>query len=73
MCTPGDDTILITGTVHGTINLYDLKELDLGNARNDELNYELLMSLKAPESTDLDNNSEEYLSLLQVMRTRYNV
>jgi hypothetical protein len=73
MCTPGDDSILIVGTVHGSINLYDLKELDMDNARNEELNYELLMSLKAPESTNLDNNSDEYLNLLQVMRTRYNV
>lgn len=73
MCTPGDDTILIAGTVHGAINLYDLKELDMGNARNEELNYELLMSLKVPESTALDNNSEEYLNHLQAMRNRYNV
>lgn len=51
MCTPGDDSILIIGTVHGSIQLYDLKEFDLSNARNEELNYELLMSLKAPDST----------------------
>ena len=73
MCTPGDDTILIIGTVHGSIQLYDLKEFDLGNARNDELNYELLMSLKAPDSTQMDNNSDEYLNLLQSMKSRYNI
>lgn len=28
MCTPGDDTILIVGTIHGSIALYDLKEFD---------------------------------------------
>lgn len=73
MCTPGDDTILIAGTVHGSINLYDLKELDMGNVRNEEFNYELLMSLKVPESTSLDNNSDEYINILQAMRSRYNV
>lgn len=73
MCTPGDDTILIIGTVHGSIQLYDLKEFDLGNARNEELNYELLMSLKAPDSTQMDNNSDEYLNLLQSIRSRYNI
>ena len=28
MCTPGDDSLLICGTVHGSICLYDLKELE---------------------------------------------
>jgi hypothetical protein len=42
MCAPGDDSILIIGTIHGSLQLYDLKEFDLGNARNDELDYEAL-------------------------------
>lgn len=46
MCTPGDDSILILGTIHGSILLYDLKEFDMGNARNDELNFEALMNAK---------------------------
>jgi hypothetical protein len=25
MCTPGDDSLLIVGTVHGSIALYDLQ------------------------------------------------
>jgi hypothetical protein len=47
MCTPGDDSILIMGTVHGSLLLYDLKEFDLSNnSRNNELNFDALMSLK---------------------------
>lgn len=28
MCTPGEDSILIVGTIVGTLALYDLKQLD---------------------------------------------
>lgn len=73
MCTPGDDSILILGTIHGSIQLYDLKEFESGNARNDELNYESLLSLKDPEVRNLDPNSEEYLNQLSSIRSRYNI
>ena len=43
MCTPGDDSILIVGTIHGSLQLYDLKEFDMGNARNEELDFEALL------------------------------
>lgn len=69
MCTPGDDSILIAGTVHGSVLLYDLKELvDAGNARNYELNYDALM-----RDEGLDPGSEEYQSQLQGLRSRYSV
>ncbi len=61
MCTPGDDSIIILGTIHGSIQLYDLKEFDMGNARNEELNFEALMNAKEsetksqPESEDFQN------------------
>ena len=42
MCTPGDDSILIVGTIHGSISLYDLKELDT-QSRIDDLDYESLL------------------------------
>ena len=55
MCTPGDDSILIMGTVHGSLLLYDLKEFDLSNnSRNNELNFDALMSLK-----EEDPNSQQ--------------
>ena len=28
MCTPGEESIIIVGTIHGSITLYDLKEFD---------------------------------------------
>jgi hypothetical protein len=56
ICTPGDDSILIVGTLHGSIQLYDLKEFDLGNARNEEMNFEALLNIKGeiaqPDSED---------------------
>lgn len=39
MCTPADDTILITGTIVGSLNIFDLKNLNKSNYRLDELNY----------------------------------
>jgi len=43
ICTPGDDSILIVGTIHGSLLLYDLKEFDMGSARADELDFEALI------------------------------
>ena len=39
MCTAGDDSLLIAGTSVGSITLYDLKEYESSNHRQDELNY----------------------------------
>lgn len=51
ICTPGDDTLLIVGTVHGSINLYDLKELDTGAASNaDDMDYETLLKALQPDA-----------------------
>jgi hypothetical protein len=36
ICTPGDDSILIAGTIHGSLVLYDLKEFDQNNINRDE-------------------------------------
>ena len=47
ICTPGDDSILIVGTVLGSINLYDLKEFEAsgGNGRGGahELDFDALL------------------------------
>ena len=40
MCTPGEDSIIIVGTVHGSINLYDLKEFENSNRGLSELDYD---------------------------------
>jgi hypothetical protein len=48
MCTPGDDSILIVGTIHGSISLYDLKEFD-SKSRGDDLNYEALLKAFQPD------------------------
>jgi hypothetical protein len=31
ICTPGDDSLIIAGSVVGSLNLYDLKEFEMGN------------------------------------------
>jgi hypothetical protein len=50
MCTPGDDSILIVGTVVGSLQLYDLKQFDIGSSRSEDLDYEsLLQSISPPE------------------------
>jgi hypothetical protein len=38
MCTPGDDGLLIVGTILGSIYLYDLNEFD-SSQRSDGLDY----------------------------------
>ena len=43
MCTPADDTVLIAGTIVGSLNIFDLKNLGNSGYRLDELNYEALL------------------------------
>jgi hypothetical protein len=43
MCTPGDDSLLIIGTVLGSINLFDLNEFDNSQQRADEMDYDALL------------------------------
>lgn len=49
MCTPADDNILIVGTIVGSINLYDLSDLETNNTyRENELDYTSLMKVVHP-------------------------
>lgn len=48
MCTPADDNILIVGTVVGSINLYDLSDLETNSYRENELDYMSLMKIVHP-------------------------
>lgn len=59
MCTPGDDSLLIVGTILGSINLYDLNLFDSTQQRMEELNYESLMLAYDPDMAQL-KDSEEY-------------
>ena len=43
MCTPGDDSLLIVGTVHGSLALYDLREFD-AQQRDEDLDYALVLN-----------------------------
>ena len=52
ICTPGDDGILIVGTILGSLNLYDLNEFDSSSQRIEELNYEALLAAFHPEMTN---------------------
>jgi hypothetical protein len=48
MCTPGDDSILLAGTIVGSINLFDLKDYHTSSYRLDELNYQALLQTLDP-------------------------
>lgn len=52
MCTPADDTILIAGTIVGSINLFDLKDYQTSTYRQDELDFQALLR-------NIDNNAEQ--------------
>lgn len=60
MCTPGDDGILIVGTILGSIYLYDLNEYESSSQRIEELDYEALVKAfypdVAPENEDQFND-----------------
>ncbi len=43
ICTPGEDSILIVGTILGSINLYDMKEFEGSNRGITELDYDSLL------------------------------
>lgn len=43
ICTPGEDSILIVGTILGSINLYDMKEFEGSNRGLSELDYDSLL------------------------------
>lgn len=49
MCTPGDDSLLIVGTVLGSIYLYDLTEFDGSQQRSDEMDYDALLLAFSPD------------------------
>lgn len=75
MCTPGDDALLIAGTVLGSLYLYDLNEFDSSqDLRADELNYESLLHAYHPELASPDQqDSEFYIERLQQVRSRFGV
>lgn len=68
MCTPGDDSLLIVGTVLGSIYLYDLNEFDQSQ-RSDGLDYHSLMA----DVAALGPESEEYQDKLQQLKSRYSI
>jgi len=58
MCTPGDDGILIVGTVLGSMYLFDLNEYESSSQRLEELDYEALLKAFHPEITS-DQEQED--------------
>lgn len=71
MCTPGDDSLLIVGTLHGSLQLYDLKQFDYGNPRNDELDYEGVLRIMG--NGEVNPDSEDYLNQVKTVKNRYNI
>ena len=72
MCTPGDDGILIVGTILGSLCLYDLNEFDQSQQWSDQLNYESLLLAFQPELAQ-QNDSDEFQDKLQQMRSRFSI
>lgn len=69
MCTPGDDNILIVGTIHGSIALYDLKEFESQSRTNEDLDYDALLKAFQPEIAE----NEEYQDKLFAVRSRFSI
>ena len=68
MCTPADDTILLAGTVVGSINLFDLKDYQTSNYRQDELDFTALLKSIEPNA-ELDNGDTNLEKKLRDLRT----
>jgi len=73
MCTPGDDGILIVGTVLGSICLYDINEFESASQRIDELDYEALLTTLYPDIVQNGVETDEYRDKLISLRSLYAV
>ena len=52
ICTPGEDSLLIAGTILGSLYLYDLNEFDqMMQSRSEELDYDALLLALSPDMT----------------------
>jgi len=49
MCTPADDSLLIVGTVVGSICLFDLSDFEKATVKTDFLNYRALLEEQNPQ------------------------
>lgn len=70
MCTPADDTILLAGTIVGSINLFDLKDYQTSSYRLDELDYAGLLKSVEP-TADLDNGDTNLEKKLRDLKTKF--
>jgi hypothetical protein len=49
MCTPADDTLLIVGTIVGSLCLFDLSDFEKATVKTDFLNYRALLEEQNPQ------------------------
>ena len=72
MCTPADDSILLAGTIVGSINLFDLKDYQTSSYRLDELDYNSLLKAVEPNA-EAENGDTNIEKRLRDLRTRYSI
>ena len=72
MCTPADDNILIVGTNVGSLNLYDMTDIEATTYRYDELNYNGLFKLLHPNSYSEDGETN-FAEKLNAIKNRYSI
>ena len=70
MCTPADDTLLLAGTVVGSINLFDLKDFQTSNYRLDELDYNAVLKATEPNA-ESDNGDTNIDKKLRELKTKF--
>jgi len=74
MCTPGDDSILIAGTILGTLCLYDTNEFESASQRIEELDYDSLLTTLYPDVVQRGGpDTEEYSEKLISLKSLYAV
>ena len=64
MCTPGDDSLFIVGTILGSLYLYDINEFESSQERLEDLDFEALLKTLHPIESE-HKESDEYQERLQ--------
>ena len=56
MCTSGNDSVLICGTIYGSIVVYDLQNFETSTSKSDDLNFETLLQQSLAEEGEGETN-----------------
>ena len=70
MCTPGDDNVVICGTSVGSLVIFDMKDYESSNYRQDELNYDALLRKLHPD-IDSEQGETNQSNLLKTLKSDF--